>query len=158
MGDHYGDESQSASDQEDLVGGTDYDDDMSDTEELQFTYCKNSTIALDEPDISASTNDEVNSYFCNSSTTSDTKEPQKSKLILCCMVGMLFISALVLLICFPLYLHQLNVGGEKKHNAYGAMLYISTLITSAFLLATLITSWILKWNVKVHKLPLPWNR
>lgn len=157
MGDHYGDESQSASDQEDLVGGTDFDDDLSDTEELQFTYCKNSTIAIDEPDISVSTNDGINSYFCSNSSTSDETVPQKSKLLLCCMVGMLFISALILLICFPLYFHQLNVG-KNKHNAYGAMLYVSTLITSAFLLATLISSWILKWDIKVHKLPLPWYR
>lgn len=174
MGDHYGDESQSASDQEELIGGSDLDGDISDTEEMQFTFCKGGlmdTLGNDQES-------------CSSNYSTVLHEP-KSKLIFFGMVIMLFLSAFVLLICFPLYFQQLNVGSnirvsaakdgiinhniiptDRPHNnsnlsasnAYGAILYVSTLITSFLLLATVIASWSLKWNLMVHKLPMPWKR
>lgn len=145
MGDHYGDESQSASDQEELVGETDIDDDYSDTEEMQFTFCKTTNII------------DGNSLNANADNASNgIQHTFKSKFIFFGMVIMLFLSAFVLLICLPLYLQQLNVG-EKKH-AYGALLFVSTLITALFILATLIGWWILKWNVALYKCPLPWRR
>lgn len=187
MGDHYGDESQSASDQDELIGASDLDADLSDTEEMQFTFCKGGlmdTLGNDQES-------------CSNYSSVPHNEP-KSKLIFFGMVIMLFLSAFVLLICFPLYFQQLNVGsynddgvgvadgGKTKSggningnnhnnvmatennrphssnlsasNAYGAILYVSTLITSFLLLATVIASWSLKWNLTVHKFPMPWKR
>lgn len=175
MGDHYGDESQSASDQEELVGASDLDGDISDTEEMQFSFCKASMNTIDDHD----------SNSCTNFSGQPVDEP-KSKLIFFGMVVILFLTAFILLICFPLYFQQLNAGGSGSgsssggggvsgttgngnagssgngdntgHNAYGALLYISTLITSFFLLATVIASWSLKWDLMVHKFPLPWKR
>lgn len=187
MGDHYGDESQSASDQDELIGGSDLDADLTDTEEMQFTFCKGGLM-----DTLGNNNDQES---CSNYSFQPQHEP-KSKLIFFGMVIMLFLSAFVLLICFPLYFQQLNVGSynndevdggavgggktkggsgnvmpiennkQQPHNnsnlsvsnAYGAILYVSTLITSFLLLATVIASWSLKWNLMVHKFPMPWKR
>lgn len=143
MSDHYGDESQSASDQEELVGETDIDDDYSDTEEMQFTFCKSNII-------------DDNSLDTNAATNGTAKHTIQSKLLFFGMVVALFLSAFALLICFPLYLQQLNVG-EKK-TAYGALLFVSTLITLLLILSAFVGWWILKWNVALYKLPLPWRR
>lgn len=144
MSDHYGDDSQSASDQEELVGETDIDDDYSDTEEMQFTFCK-SNIEIER---TRNTNgDDDGSMHIHTI---------QSKFIFFGMVVTLFLSAFVLLICFPLYLQQLNVG--QKKSAYGALLFVSTLITLLLMLSTLVGWWILKWNVVLYKLPLPWRR
>lgn len=142
MSDHYGDESQSASDQEELVGETDIDDDYSDTEEMQFTFCK--TNIIDENSLDTNTDNDTR------------KHSIQSKFIFFGMVITLFLSAFVLLICFPLYLQQLNVG-EKK-NAYGALLFVSTLITLLLILSAFAGWWILKWNIVLYNLPLPWKR
>lgn len=142
MSDHYGDESQSASDQEELVGETDIDDDYSDTEEMQFTFCK--TNIIDENSLDTNTDNGIQ------------KHSMQSKFIFFGMVITLFLSALVLLICFPLYLQQLNVG-EKK-SAYGALLFVSTLITLLLILSAFAGWWILKWNIVLYTLPLPWRR
>lgn len=145
MSDHYGDESQSASDQEELVGETDVDDDYSDTEEMQFTFCK--TNLVDE-----------NSLDTNADNASNgiQKHSMQSKFIFFGMVVTLFLSAFVLLICFPLYLQQLNVGENK--NAYGALLFVSTLITLLLILSAFAGWWIFKWNTALYKLPLPCRR
>lgn len=143
MSDHYGDDSQSASDQEELVGETDIDDDYSDTEEMQFTFCK--TNIIDE-----------NSLDSNATSNGAQKHSIQSKLIFFGMVVALFLSALALIICFPLYLQQLNVGDKK--NAYGALLFVSTLITLLLIVCAFVGWWILKWNVALYKLPLPWKR
>lgn len=142
MSDHYGDESQSASDQEELVGDTDIDDDYSDTEEMQFTFCK--TNIVDENSLDTNTDNDTQ------------KHSIQSKFIFFGMVITLFLSAFILLICFPLYLQQLNVG-EKK-NAYGALVFVATLITLLFILSAVAGWWILKWNIALYKLPLPWKR
>lgn len=146
MSDHYGDESQSASDQEELVGETDIDDDYSDTEEMQFTFCKSNIV--DENSLDTNTD--------NASNNGMQKHSIQSKFIFFGMVVTLFLSAFVLLICFPLYLQQLNVG-EKK-TAYGALLFVSALITLLLVLSALAVWWILKWNIALYKLPLPWRR
>lgn len=44
------------------------------------------------------------------------------------------------------------------YNVYGAMLFICTVITSAFLLVTMAAAWCLKLNIKWHKLPMPLKR
>ncbi|KAJ6634875.1 hypothetical protein Bhyg_13456 [Pseudolycoriella hygida] len=142
MSDHYGDESQSASDQEELVGETDIDEDCSDTEEMQFTFCK--TNIVDENSLDTNTDNGI------------PKHSIQSKFIFFGMVFSLLLSAFVLLICFPLYQQQLNVGENK--NAYGALLFVSTLITLLLVLSTLAGSWILKWKIVLYKLPLPWRR
>lgn len=141
---HYGDEEQSASDQEQLVGETDIDDDYSDTEEMQFTFCKSNII--DE-----------------NSLDTNTAEPNgiraltlQTKITFFGMVVALFLSAFVLLICFPLYLQQLNAG--QKKSAYGALLFVSILITLLLILTAVAGWWILKWNIVLYKLPLPWRR
>lgn len=142
MSDHYGDESQSASDQEELVGETDIDDDYSDTEDMQFTFCQ--TNIVDENSLDTNPENGVH------------KHTIQSKFIFFGMVVALFLSSFVLLISFPLYLQQLNVG--EKRSAYGALVFVSTLITLLLIVSALAGWWILKWNIVLYKLPLPWRR
>lgn len=163
MSEHYGDESLSATDQEDMVSETDLDADIdqSAAEEMQFTSEKRSasTTIIPASDVDPF-NDTIAAQYANFSST--RSEPIRSRCILVCMSAMLFLSAFVLLICFPLYIQQLNVndddGRTTRHNAYGALLYVFSVISLAFLMAIVIASWCLKLDVKWYKLPLPWNR
>lgn len=162
MSDHYGDESQSASDQDDMVSETDLDADIdqSAAEEMQFTNENRSSSIIPATDVDPFNDTTVHDQYANYSSTDS--EPLRSGCILVCMSLMLFLSAFVLLICFPLYIQQLNVnddgGRTSQHNAYGALLYVFSVISLAFLMAIVIASWCLKLDVKWYKLPLPWNR
>lgn len=160
MSDHYGDESLSASDQEDMVSETDLDADIdqSAAEEMQFTSDNRSSINTIIP---ATDVDPFNDTTNTDRYSSAGRDLIRSRCILVCMTLMLFLSAFVLLICFPLYIQQLNVNdGERasQHNAYGALLYVLSVISLAFLMAIVIASSCLKLDVKWYKLPLPWNR
>lgn len=163
MSDHYGDESLSATDQEDMVSETDLDADIdqSAAEEIQFTNATRlpSSTIIPASDVDPF-NETIADQYANFSST--RSEPIRSRCILVCMSLMLFLSAFVLLICFPLYIQQLNVnddgGRTSQHNAYGALLYVLSVISLAFLMAIVIASWCLKLDVKWYKLPLPWNR
>lgn len=152
----------SASDQEDMVSETDLDADIeqSAAEEMQFTNENRSattTTIIAATDVDP-LNDTIADQYENFSSTGGAI---RSRCILVCMTLMLFLSAFVLLICFPLYIQQLNVndgGRTSQHNAYGAILYVLSVISLAFLMAIVVASWCLKLDVKWYKLPLPWNR
>lgn len=154
MADHYGDESQSASDQEELVGNTDLEDELTDFDDIQFNYCKQSTAENtingmeNGGNVDATTNGAHHQY--------DVTE-QKSKILFFGATVALFLTAFALLICFPLYLQQLSVEG-KQNNAYGAMLFVSSLVTIAFIGMTALVSYMFKWNIKLLKCPIHWKR
>lgn len=149
--DHYVDESPSASDQEELVGATDFDDDLTDVDDLQYNnYCKPS-------------NDRALSAGSDSGVASGNEQPsaiaieQQSKCKFFGSTIALFLAAFALLICFPLYVQQLEVEG-KKNNAYGAILYVSTAVALVFIVAAAIVSSIAKWDIKFYKCPISWKR
>lgn len=141
MADHYGDESQSASDQDELVGNTDLEDELTDFDDVQFNYCKQSSA------------EQAASEMDGSSHCAE----QKSKIIFFGATIALFVTAFALLISFPLYLQQLSVEG-KQNNAYGAILYTSALATVIIILITLTVSYAFKWNIQLLRPPIQWKR
>lgn len=183
-GDHYGgDESQSASDQDELVGSTDLDDDeLSDTEEIQFTYCNSTTSLHHHPADSldnelcagpddcccvANNSNNANSESSQHNDTAEHSECDRSTMVqlrikLCCWAAALAATAFALLVWSPLYLLQLSSTsaglGERPLNAFGALLFVTSLTTVGFFVATLIAATARKWDVKVYAMPLPWKR
>lgn len=149
--DHF-DDSPSASDQEELVGATDFDDDLTDVDELPYSnYCKSgnerTSAGSDSGVVSGS--DQPSNYIVN--------DQRSSKCRLFGSIIALFLAAFALLITFPLYLQQLAVEGEKN-NAYGAILYVSTTVTAIFIMVAACASYFGKWNVKWYKCPISWRR
>lgn len=149
--DHYVDDSPSASDQEELVGATDFDDDLTDIDDLQCSsYCKPS-------------NEHALSVGSDSGVASGNEQPtaitieQQSKCKFFGSTIALFLAAFALLICSPLYIQQLEVEG-KKNNAYGAILYMSTAVAFVFIVVAGIVSSIAKWDIKFYKCPILWKR
>lgn len=143
-----GDES---SDQEDLVdasGGSEMDDEVTDMDEMQFTYCKTDEVFLNSVDQMG----ESSSHGGRSN--GNNKIETRLKLSLLGAGLILLISTFMLLFIHPLYLKQLEVGGDK-FNAYGSLLFVSTIVTILFVSATAITSWISKWNIKIYQFPIP---
>lgn len=138
MGDTYGEES--GSDQEELVNisASDIDEDATDIDEMQFTFCK------------------ANNSGNNDSTDNQYKE-NKSKLSLFGVGFSLLCSAFLLLIILPLYNQQLALGGDD-YNAYGAILYVSSIVTLLLIAVAGISDWIWKWDLKFYKLPIPGKR
>lgn len=162
MADHYGDESQSASDQEELVGNSDLDDDLSDYDEVQFNnFCKPTST---ENDLNAgeSSADQMSSQYKYRRQQQQNYDFEnfyghKSRIIFFIAMIALFLTAFALLLCFPLYIQQLSVEG-KQNNAYGAILYTSTVITLIFLIIAVLISFLFKWDVKLFKFPIEWKR
>lgn len=152
MADHYGDESQSASDQEELVGNTDLEDELTDFDDVQFSYCKQSAADNSVNGMENGANDNQQ----NGQQQIGYPE-QKSKILFFGATIALFLTAFALLICFPLYLHQLSIEGNQN-NAYGAILYLSSLVTVIFIVIAAIVSYFLKWNIKLFKVPMQWKR
>jgi hypothetical protein len=147
------DESPTTSDQEELIGasgGSDLDDEATDVDEMQFTYCKNHspTTPNDNNDTDAHTNLIENCV---------TKLETKSKMALFGIGLLLLLSTFLLLLIYPLYQMQLELGGST-YNAYGALLFYSTVVTLFLVLGTILTSWIYKWNVKFYEFPIPGKR
>lgn len=188
--DHYGEDSQdSASDQEELVCSTDLDDDddLSDTEEIQFTYCNNSSNTHLHPadgnldnelctgpsdcccaaaaDISTGTQLDGSECVVDHSTTDCDRyySTRRNRVQLCGWAAALVASASALLIWSPLYLEQLSATsaalGDKPLNAYGALLFLGVAVTMGFFGATLVGAASRKWaDVRVLAAPLPWKR
>lgn len=145
MADHYGDESQSASDQDDLVGNTDFDDEFSDFDDVQLNYCKHSTA-------------EQNDYGDDQSTQHliDTTD-DKSKLMLFGAAFLLFVTAFALLISFSLYIEQLSI--EASHtNAYGALIYLVLMVNFGLMIVASVLSVVFKWKINVFKPPIEWRK
>lgn len=156
--DHYGDDSPSASDQEELVGATDFDDDLTDVDDIPYNnYCNKQT------------NDQsLNGGGSDSGVVSGNEQQQLQQQSTNCneqtskcrffgSIVALFIATFALLICTPLYLQQLAVEG-KKNNAYGAILFNSTAVAAIFIVAAAIVSYIAKWDIKLYKCPISWKR
>lgn len=152
MVDNYGDDSQSASDQEELVGATDFDDDMTDVDEQPYSnYCKTSN----EDTLIGGSDSGVGSGSDQHSTSAANEQQSKCRFFGSTVA--LFLSAFALLVCFPLYLQQLAVEGEKN-NAYGAILYVSITVTAVLIAAAGLVSTIAKWDIKWYKCPISWKR
>lgn len=153
----YGGES---SDQEDLVdasGGSDQDDDgITDVDELQFAYDKPSASMLnpthDVNDCSDSSNSRGGGT--SSSSTSTTIVETKLKLALLGIGVCLLVSTFLLLFIHPLYLKQIELGGDS-YNAYGSIIFISTIVTTIFVAAAAFASWYCKWTIKFYQFPIP---
>lgn len=179
--DHYGEDSHdSASDQDELVGSTDMDDDdLSDTEEIQFTYCNNSSSAHLHPadednelcpgpsDCCCASSNAATSQSLNNPETADAPcelhTTLQLRVKLCSWASAVAVSSLGLLVWFPLYLHQLSATsvslGGRPLNAYGALLFIGLLVTVGFFGAFLVMASVRKWKaVRVMEVPLPWTR
>lgn len=162
MADHYGDESQSASDQEELVGNSDLDDELTDYDDVQFNnFCKPSST---DNDLNAGENSSgqmssQQKYRQQQQQNYDFDQfyGHKSKILFFIAMIALLLTAFALLLCFPLYIQQLSVEG-KQNNAYGAILYVSTVITMIFLIMAAIVSFLFKWDVKLFKFPIAWRR
>lgn len=138
MADTYGEES--GSDQEELVNisASDIDEDGTDIDEMQFTFCKASNPG-------------------NNDSTDNQYKENKSKLSLFGVGFCLLCSAFMLLIILPLYNQQLALGGDD-YNAYGAILYVSSIITLLLIGVAGVSDWIWKWDVQFYKLPIPGKR
>lgn len=148
--DHFDD---SASDQEELVGATDFDDDLTDVDDLTYSnYCKSSN----ERTGAGSADSGVGSGSDQPSPCMSTDQ-QPSKWRFFGSIVALFVTALAMLITFPLYLQQLDVEG-KKNNAYGAILYMSTVVTAVFVLLAFGASYFGKWTMKLYRCPISWKR
>lgn len=187
--DHYGEDSHdSASDQDELVGSTDMDDDdLSDTEEIQFTYCNNNSSGNIHPGDSSQDNELCpgpNDCCCASSNDNNNKNhaldnPESAsdpnttpcerhstsrlRIHLCCWASAVAVSAFALLIWCPLYLQQLSDTStalfDRPLNAYGALLSVLMLVTIGFFMATLSLRYFRNWDdVLVTVVPLPWKR
>lgn len=160
MADHYGDESQSASDQEELVGNSDLDDELSDYDEVQFnSFCKPTSTEneLNAGESSAHMSSQQKYRHHQQNYDFDHFYGHRSKILFFIAMLALFLTAFALLLCFPLYLQQLSVEG-KQNNAYGAILYASTVITLVFLITAGLVSFLCKWDVKLFKFPIAWKR
>lgn len=147
--DHF-DDSPSVSDQEELVGATDFDDDLTDVDDMTYgNYCKASNERT-----SVCSDSGVGSGSDQPSTCSD-QQPSKCRFFGSLVA--LFLAAFALLITFPLYMQQLSVE-DKKNNAYGAILFVSTAVTALFILIAGCASYIGKWNIKLYRCPISWKR
>lgn len=154
--DHYGDESPSASDQEELVGATDFDDDLTDVDDIPYNnYCNKQT---NEHTLNGSDSGVVSGNEQQQQQQQSTMcNEQVSKCRFFGSIVALFIATFALLICTPLYLQQLAVEG-KKNNAYGAILFNSTAVAVVFIVSAAIASYIGKWDMKLYKCPISWKR
>jgi hypothetical protein len=148
------DESPTTSDQEELVGASDVDDDATDMDEMQFTYCKNhSPTASTEP-----IDSDANTHLVDSGTaTCGNKLETRSMWALFGFGLVLLVSTFLLLVIYPLYQLQLEQGG-RSYNAYGGLLFYSSVITLLLCAATVVASWLYKWNFKVYTPPIPGKR
>lgn len=150
--DHF-DDSPSASDQEELVGATDFDDDLTDADDLPYSnYCKT---ANERTSAAGSDSGVVSGSEQPSSGIADDQQPSKCRFF--GSIVALFVTAFALLITFPLYLQQLAVEG-KKNNAYGAILYVSTAVTAILILLAGCASYFGQWHTKLYKCPISWKR
>lgn len=164
MADHYGDESQSASDQEELVGNSDLEDELSDYDDVPFdNLCKQSTAT--ENDLNSGAGECMNidpstsHHKYNSQEMYDNEHlyGHKSKIVLFIAMIALLLTAFALLICFPFYLQQLAVEG-KQNNAYGAILFVSTVVTFVFMVIAALMSYLFKWDNKLLTFPIVWTK
>lgn len=151
MGDRYVDDSPSGSDQDDLVDDSDLDVDLSDTEDLQFTFCKPSNRQLLQLDGGA-----------QSSSGADhvTQQPDMRLRWRFFTSGVtLMLSSLVLLVCMPLYYQQMALSG-KEYNAYGSLLFISFMVTLLLVILARACSILLKWDNEreFYRIPISWKR
>lgn len=152
MGDHYGDESQSASDQDDLVGNTDYDDEFTDFDDVQLNYCKHSQ--------DNKSTIEQNEYYDDQSRQHllDHNDPDNyTKLILFGAAIALFVTAFALLITYSLYIEQLSIV-TSQNNAYGAMIYLVLMVNLGLMACASTLSIVFKWNINILKPPIEWRR
>lgn len=148
--DHF-DDSPSASDQEELVDATDFDEDLTDVDDLAYSnYCHtNERIGTASDSGLGSASEQIPGC-----TNSDLRT---SKCRFFNSIVTLFLAAFMLLVVFPFYVEQLAVE-NRKNNAYGAILYLSSVVTVIFLLLASSASYIKKWNIKLYKCPIPWKR
>lgn len=144
-----GDES---SDQEELVdGNSEMDDEMTDMDEMQFTYCKTDASILNPTEANESFNTRGGS--ATQATTSTVLET-RLKLSLLAVGLCLLSSTIFLLVLQPLYMKQLELGGDG-YTAYGSLLFVSTTVTVIFVGAATIVSSFSKWTIKFYQLPIP---
>ena len=158
MADHYGDESQS--DQEELVGGTDLDDDLTDLDEMQFNFCKpitNENNKLTDLEANATNNGQHTSQQQYANAQMHQFDEYVSKWRLFGGLVALFLTTFALLIAFPFYLEQMSVEG-KKNTAYGAILYVTTVVTVILIVVSGLASILFKWDVKIYRIPIPWKQ
>lgn len=156
MNDNYGEES--CSDQEDLVGASasELDDDVTDMDEIQFSFCKATGTSNQS---STTKNDDQNGTKKQQNPTHDIyvgdnfTDNHKSKFALFGSGFGLLVTSLMMLIILPLYLRQLSLGGES-YNAYGAIIYIGLMIGILMGVLSAVLGHVSNWNVKFYKLPL----
>lgn len=135
-----------SSEQEDLVdasGASEMENDETDMEEVNFANYK--------PDMAV-----LNSIECNDDEQSVNACKVETKLKLAIIgVGLCLLIATFLLLCtYPLYLKQLELGGEN-YNAFGSLLFVSSIITTFYVIAAAASSWHFKWDIKFYQLPIP---
>lgn len=163
MNDNYGEES--CSDQEDLVGASasELDDDVTDMDEIQFSFCK----ATGTSNQNSSTNNNPNGGsgcgggggMQHNNQTHDIyvgdnySDNHKSKFALFGSGFGLLVTSLMMLVVLPLYLRQLSLGGEN-YNAYGAIIYIGLMVGVLLTLLAAVFGHVSKWNIKFYKCPL----
>lgn len=169
MNDNYGEES--CSDQEDLVGASasELDDDVTDMDEIQFSFCKATGTSSNHQNSSNASHNEQNmtpsSHHLNHKQENCIRnsageggyenyiDNQKSKFALFGSGFGLLLTSLMMLVILPLYLKQLALGGES-YNAYGAIIYIGLMIGIILGVLAAIFGRTSKWNIKFYKCPL----
>lgn len=141
----YGDDS---SEQEDLVdasGASEVENDETDMEEVNFANYKPDITVLSPID------DELSA---GGGGGGGSKLETKLKLTIIGVGLCLLIATFLLLFTYPLYLKQLELGGEN-YNAFGSLLYVSSIITTFYIVAAAAASWRFKWDIKFYQLPIP---
>lgn len=173
MSETYDEESYTGSEPDDMCGLSDYEDEGTDLDEMQFTFCKGSTTKLlertTEINLNGQTNDDNDDQLNSTTSTNNLHGNSKSKLMFFGCATVLLLSSFLLLISFPLYYEQLSIDlngdhnkttieQQQQHNIYGAILYITTFTTLLIIAITLIATWIYKWQLNIFKLPIPNDR
>lgn len=150
MVDHYGDESQSASDQDDLVGNTDYEDEFTDFDDVQLNYCKHSADNKSSIDPNEFSDDRSTRHLL-------VEDNDNSKMILFGAAIALFVAAFALLICYSLYIEQLSIAASHN-NAYGALIYLVLMVNLGLIAVASTLSMLFKWNINILRPPIEWRR
>lgn len=139
-----------SSEQEDLVDASEaseMENEESDMEDVNFSSYKPDITGLNPIDST-----DIVDQSCHSVGVYRVETRLKLALI---GVGLcLLMSTFLLLLCYPLYLKQLELGGEN-YNAFGSLLFNSTIVTMFYIVAAAVSSWYFKWELKFYQLPIP---